>query len=308
MTMPATLSLLLDGLIDYAGLFPPAKLEMEPMVTSYRRAMLDPRGWMVGRVIVPVSRLEEFEAAAKTLLPDEEESEPWCISALTRPCADDGLVEDLERIAAFNDAHALPSQGRAVIDVIELVGGTAMEVDAALDQIPDELFPFIEMPLTEDARGVLAVLAGAEAAAKIRTGGIRPELYPDSLDVAAFIHSAAAAGVPFKATAGMHHPLPNDNPDIPARQHGFIGVFLAAALAHGSDVDVDLLQQIIELDDPEAFVFEENSVRVAGIDMDRDQIEEARLSFAISYGSCSVDEPWEDLESIGWLDAVEATS
>ena len=53
MSTPATLSVLLDGLIDYAGLFPPAKLDMQPMVDTYRRVMLDPRGWMVGRIIVP---------------------------------------------------------------------------------------------------------------------------------------------------------------------------------------------------------------------------------------------------------------
>ena len=94
MSVPATLSVLLDGVIDYAGLFPPAQLDMQPMVENYRRVMLDPRGWMVGRVIIPVSRLEEFEQSAGDLLPDEEEAEPWCLSAITRPCGDPGFQDD----------------------------------------------------------------------------------------------------------------------------------------------------------------------------------------------------------------------
>ncbi len=308
MTMPATLSVLLDGLIDYAGLFPPAKLDMQPMVETYRRVMLDPRGWMVGRVIVPVARLMEFEAAAASILPDEEEAEPWCLSALTRPCGDEGFSEDLAAIESFNARHADPAAGRAVVDVIEAKGGTAADIDRALDVLPDDLFPFIEMSACDDPRGSLAVLAGSEAAAKIRTGGVTADLYPSSADVARFIVSAAAAGVPFKATAGMHHPMPNDNPKVPARQHGFIGVFLAAASAHALESDVDAVRKIIECDKPSAFAFGDDVVRVGSCEISRDEIEESRLGFGISYGSCSVDEPWEDLEALGWLEPATETT
>ncbi len=301
MTVPATLSVLLDGLIDYAGLFPPAKLEMPDMVCAYRRVMLDPRGWMVGRVIVPVERFAEFEQAAAHLLPDEEETEPWCLSALARPCGTAGFSEDLATIAAFNERHACPERGLAVVDVVEAAGSDADAIDEALDTIPDALFPFIEIPLDGDPRGLLTVLAGSEAAAKIRTGGVRPELYPSSADVARFIVAAAAAGVPFKATAGLHHPFPNDNPAVPARQHGFVGVYTAAAVAHALEAEVQSVQRIIEIDDPAEFEFADESIRVAGCELSRDDLEEARLGFAISYGSCSIDEPWEDLEAIGWL-------
>ncbi|MDP7029783.1 MAG: hypothetical protein QF733_06145 [Phycisphaerales bacterium] len=301
MKTPATLSVLLDGLIDYAGLFPPAKLDMPDMVATYRRVMLDPRGWMVGRVIVPVARLAEFEQAAADLLPDEEEAEPWCLSALTRPCGDDGFAEDLDTIEAFNQRHAEPAAGRAVVDVIEAAGDCAEAIDRALDLMPDTLFPFIEIPLAGDPRGLLAVLAGSEAAAKIRTGGVRPELYPGSGEVARFLVAAAAAGVPFKATAGLHHPFPNDHPVVPARQHGFIGVYTAAAAAHAAEADAETVRRIIEIDDPSAFAFDDASLTVSDLHLTRDDLEEARLGFAISYGSCSIDEPWEDLEAIDWL-------
>jgi len=302
--MPATLSTLLDGLIDFAGLFPPAELEMEQMVRAYHAAGVDQRGWMLGRVIVPVSRLKTFEAAASSLLPDEADADPWCISALTRPCGHDGLEEDLATIAAFNLAHMEPSAGRAMIDVIELKGSAASAVDEALDMIPDDLFPFVEIPTDGDVRGLFAVLAGSEAGAKIRTGGVTPDLYPSCAQLAAFLAAAAGSGVPFKATAGLHHPLPNDHPTIDARQHGFLTVFLSAALARAQELDVEIIESLLKTCDPDAFGFQDESARLGDMEISRDDLEEARLGFAISFGSCSVEDPWDDLGALGLLDAA----
>lgn len=304
MTMPATLSALLDGLIDFAGLFPPAELDMEPMVQAYHAAGVDDRGWMLGRVIVPVSRLKEFEVAAAHLLPDEEEADPWCISALTRPCGDEGLPSDLATIETFNALHADPAAGRAIIDVIELKGSAARTIDEALDVIPDALFPFIEIPVSGDVRGLFAVLAGSDAGAKVRTGGVTPDLYPSAAELAAFLAAAARSGVPFKATAGLHHPLPNDNPVVPARQHGFLNVFLAAAIAWKHELDVATIEHLLETCDPEAFDFGDETARLDGVEVSRDDIEEGRLGFAISFGSCSMEEPWDDLRALGLLDAA----
>ena len=132
-------------------------------------------------------------------------------------------------------------------------------------------------------------------------GGMTPELYPQVGDVAAFIVHAAAAGVPFKATAGMHHPLPNDNPDVPARQLGFLNVFLAAALAHHAGLDAAAVQAVLETSDPDAFEFDGAMVHVAGHALTAVQLEESRLSFCLSFGSCSLEEPWNDLHALGLL-------
>lgn len=300
-TPAATLSVLLDGLIDYAGLFPPAKLDMNPMVRTYHEQMLAGTGWMVGRVVVPVPLLPEFEAAAQGLLPDEADADPWCISARPAPCGDPELAVDFQRIAAFNERHADTANGRALIDVIELPGASAEAIDSALDLMPDDLFPFVELDLNADIRGLLAVLAGSEAAAKVRTGGMRPELYPSIESLAGFITDCAAAGVPFKATAGMHHPLPSDNLAVGAREHGFLGVFLGACLAATQELDVGTLAEILRIDDPGQLEFTDDIARIGTHEITRDEIEEARLSFAISYGACSIAEPVEDLEALGLL-------
>src|SRR5712692_2981712 len=43
--------------------------------------------------------------------------------------------------------------------------------------------------------------------AKLRTGGVKPEMIPAVGDVAAFIAACAERRLAFKATAGLHHPV-----------------------------------------------------------------------------------------------------
>jgi hypothetical protein len=57
---------LLRDLIDYAGLFPPASLDMAAAVANYDSYSRSEWNWILGRFIVPVARLGEFEEA----LPD----------------------------------------------------------------------------------------------------------------------------------------------------------------------------------------------------------------------------------------------
>ena len=53
------------SVVDYAGLFPPAGLDMRAAVGNYARYAAGPWAWALGRFIVPVSRLEELERAHK---------------------------------------------------------------------------------------------------------------------------------------------------------------------------------------------------------------------------------------------------
>ena len=88
-TLPAdSLRLLVDSLVDYAGLFPPSKLPMDEAVSNYAKYRASADSWMLGRFIVPVSRLSEFEKAASDHLPRDRDDDPWPISALVGPDAD----------------------------------------------------------------------------------------------------------------------------------------------------------------------------------------------------------------------------
>src|ERR1700704_6016705 len=58
--MSRALNTLLEGVIDYAGLFPPANLSMADAVAEYLELLNGPNSWLVTRFICPTARLEEL--------------------------------------------------------------------------------------------------------------------------------------------------------------------------------------------------------------------------------------------------------
>jgi hypothetical protein len=139
--------------------------------------------------------------------------------------------------------------------------------------------------------------------AKIRTGGLKPEAIPSTADVAKFITDCADRRLAFKATAGLHHPIRATHPltyesHAPrAVMHGFINVLLAACFAWHGERDIE---PIIAESDASKFSFDDlatwrsKSLTVA-------QIRDARKNFIHSVGSCSFDEPVQDLQALRLL-------
>lgn len=144
------------------------------------------------------------------------------------------------------------------------------------------------------------------AFAKVRTGGLTPDAVPMPGEIAEFLCKAAARRVPFKATAGLHHPIRADHPltysaDSPhAIMHGFVNVFVAAAFAwHG--IDRAAVIGVLHECDPESFEFFDDALTWRGRSLSTVQIAAARRDFAHSFGSCSFEEPVGDLKALGWL-------
>jgi hypothetical protein len=314
-TRPRAIHALMSGLVDYAGLFPPAKLPMAPSVSNYAKYLASPESWMLGRFILPVSRIEEFRKAAAPLLPkrmdeDDPASAPWPISALS----DGDLDEDLDAIFAFNGEHADARNGLAMIDAVEIKVPPASDTDPApsvdfiensLEIMAEGVYPFFELPLGPDLRGAIASLAGADAAAKVRTGGITPEAIPCSRRVADFIVACAQADVPFKATAGLHHPvraefnLTYEKGCPRAVMHGFLNFFVAAAMVQAFHIGSEDAAKILDETDPRAFKFDDDSIGWGPGRLETEQIERAREMFALSFGSCSFDEPVQEIAALG---------
>jgi hypothetical protein len=297
----ASVRALMNRLIDYAGLFPPAKLDMTATVANYAKYLGGEHAWMMGRLIVPVGRLDEFEQHAQPHLEKASAAgqEPWVLSAITSPADAPALAGELERIEAFNLAHE--DAAPAMIDMIELRSDSAGAIDNALEIIPEVLFPFFEIPSATDPRGLIATLVEGDAGAKIRTGGITADLYPSPANVARFIAACAAANVPFKATAGMHHPLRRHSDDVKADEFGFINVFLAGCFAQTHELGEDELAELLAEQSPDAFSFTEDGIAWRKHEIETASIEDVRECFAASFGSCSFDEPIEGLRAMKLL-------
>lgn len=304
---------LLAGLIDYAGLFPPAKLDMARAVETYARHRFGEHEWMLGRFICPASRLEDFTRHASALLPGTyatsgyrehaDVSEPWRLSVLI-----DGPIDaNLEAIERFNTRHAAEDHGLASVDCVELKVASAAEIDAAIDELPANLLPFFEVAVTADPRGLIAALAGQNVAAKVRTGGVTPEAFPTAEQVAAFLLACHAADVPFKATAGLHHPLRAAHPltyepgAATCTMHGFLNLFFAATLVRAERIEGAAVVRVLGETAPGALRLDDQGLRWREIGIDAPTLARARETFALSFGSCSFDEPVEDLRRLGIL-------
>lgn len=312
--MARSLVTLLTDLIDYAGLFPPAKLAMGSACEAYNRARVGEHEWALGRFVCPAAKLEELSSAGAMLMPGTlafsgyvpqgQGGQRWHISALVSADTSDALEADLDRIDIFNHRHSSDDAGRALVDMIEVKVTKAEHIDRVMDRLPERLFPFFEIPLDSDARGFIAALAGEPCAAKIRTGGIEPGAFPRPDEIAAFLAACASADVAFKATAGLHHPIRAKNkltyePDSAScTMHGFLNLFIAAALLKARKVDVAGCVRILTDEDPASFAFSDDFLQWREFALETAQVAHIREAFALSFGSCSFDEPMRDLAAL----------
>jgi hypothetical protein len=191
--------------------------------------------------------------------------------------------------------------------------GEGWRISLLVDSEPGDLPPQVETLETKLAHRLslptyceapLEHVTGAFA--KVRTGGLTPDAIPEPEAVADFLYRAAQRRIPFKATAGLHHPIRSLRPltyaaDSPgAAMHGFINVFAAAAFAW-HDAGSNLLVAILTEQDARAFGFADDELRWRGRRLSCAQIQIARREFAHSFGSCSFEEPIADLHEIGYL-------
>jgi hypothetical protein len=291
------------GLIDYAGLFPPAGLDLPSAVAAYYAYRRGRLAWVLGRFVIGAARLDELSAVSGPVLPSGPGAVPWQVSALLG----EDLAAGLASIEAFNARHAQSRRGRAVVDAVEVKVSAPGDVARVAAVLAPALRAAYEVPLDGDLDPVVEAIGCAGGVAKARLGGVVPAAIPPVERVAAWLWSAARRGVPIKATAGLHHPVRGEYPltyesDAPrAVMHGFVNVFLAAclterAVAAGERIGVpSLVREVLAETDERAFTWDEGAVRWRDVTIEADAIEQTRGRFALSCGSCSFEGPIEGL-------------
>jgi hypothetical protein len=294
---------LLHRLVDYAGIFPPARLGLQEAVENYSGYSRSGQNWMVGRFIVPVERLAEFEENFDHVQGEIAANEPWKLSVLLG----NDVKADAEMIRSFNLRHERSAQGRgARIESAEKKVTTREEIASAAEQIPPGIETYFEVPLTDDLPTLVAEIRNVKGRAKIRTGGETAPLFPSCGQIAFFLGVCAAAEIAFKATAGLHHPLRSHQrftyePDSPAgMMHGFLNVFIAAAFVH-EGMNAKDAESVLAEESAEAFRFEAEGISWGDKKLTSEAIQSARQSFCTSFGSCSFTEPVADLQTLRLL-------
>jgi hypothetical protein len=305
-----------EGLIDYAGLFPPAALAMEAAVAEYAGERNGAASWMLGRFIVPVSRLPDLHRASAT----RWTGAPPGLSVIVDADSDarrwfESLRRMLDEIAQLRADPNL-----ATIEVLEIplpapvsardtFDAPIGQLRAAIDQAGlRDLTAYVEIP--DGARrhdllpGAMTALARTRLGAKIRCGGVDADAFPSAEAVAGFISAASANGVAFKATAGLHHPVRHRDPATGFVMHGFLNLLAAATFAPGADEPQ--LREIVAEEDASAFVLHEATFSWRGRTAGLAELQRARSTGFVAYGSCSFSEPVDDLVGLGMLPAALA--
>jgi hypothetical protein len=302
----------LSGLIDYAGLFPPAKLPLEPALRNYAQYRTCPDAWMLGRFIIPATRLGELEPFAELV----NDGEPWSFAVLGRGGRSHteflaGLEADLAAIRTVAQRYG----ERVAVDVIEtrlppIVEGEdegLFELSEGVDRLLEssELTAFFEASPANDETQLIGAINFAQVGLgrgfKLRCGGLDAAAFPTTEVIAAALTHAADCGVPLKCTAGLHHPVRHFNTDVQTRMHGFLNVFGAAILADSRRIPEAQVRAMLEDEDPTHFRFGEAGFAWQQHHATVDEIVKARAEFATSFGSCSFDEPREDLRKLRLL-------
>jgi hypothetical protein len=295
--LSAGLHALVERLIDYAGLFPPAALNMADAVEAFERHRTSPGAFALGRFVVPASRLDELERAVTAGRGRVRPGGAWPLTVLgSEPLAT--LAAVVER---FNEAHGADRAAwSARVESLEVKAATAGEIERAAACVPADLELFFEVPLDGplDDLGRAAVATGRFL--KFRTGGTSVDAFPPSAAVARALAACASTRVPFKATAGLHHPVRSPHavtgdPGAPsATMHGFLNVFVAAVLLAAGRADAALAIQVLEDEVRASFAFDEEGLSWRGVRVDLSDIRSARR-LARSFGSCSFDDPLREL-------------
>lgn len=276
--MTTDLSPLFSGLCDDAAVFPPGNLPLKEAVPAHLRHRAGAHAGTVGAFVVAAKDLDEL-----CRLVEGQEPSSFGVT----------VTVPLPRVAEVLSAvDATPVLRLAALEVAVPGAISAGEVVPTLERaLAGRSVPvFVEMPRDERRPAIVAALSGTRFMAKLRTGGVSSDLYPDERELAGAIRALTAAEVPFKATAGLHHALRNTDPDTGFEQHGFLNLLAATGAALAGAEEPELAAVLAERD----------GVQV--VELVRALPFRVREAFR-SFGTCSITEPVEELADLGLVPA-----
>jgi hypothetical protein len=276
---------LLNGLIDYAGIYPPAGLVIPTAVQNYLAYSRGKHSAVLGRLVVDLNRLSEIREAAGDSLCDIR------LSVIAPPASD---WEGVQRLLD----HGFR------IEMAEVKVGCVAEIEYVCKRLSPAIVVYFEIPIASGSELVEAI-ATYSACAKLRMGGLVAEAFPAALEVAKSLKALANRSVPFKATAGLHHPIRSfhqfsyASDSDSGKMHGFMNLCCASTLLHFGGEIRDAETLLLE-EDPAAWKVTDESISWRSFRWTGDQLRIVREKFLISIGSCSFEEPIHDLEEQGW--------
>ena len=282
--MSTALHALLSGIVDYAGMFPPAALDVQAAARHYAQYRAGEDKWMLGRFVVGVAKLPELRSFVASTKPVE----PWPITVVVPDAAAaTAVLRGVDDAALRIESVEVRVQNPADIALVARAAPKTREV-------------YLEIPLDGSLATMLDAIAAARLRAKVRAGGLTADAFPSTDQLVVFIRGCIERNIPFKATAGLHHPLRGSyrlSYDAGAplgEMYGYLNVFLAAAFMKVGLSDTEAAVLLTE-SDASAFSIEDGAIRWHDHTVDVETLRSTRSRLATSFGSCSFREPVDEL-------------
>ncbi|MCM3771430.1 hypothetical protein M3225_13235 [Priestia aryabhattai] len=311
--LKASIHAFLSNLIDYAGLFPPANLSLDISIKNYKEFQMCKDSWMLGRFIIPISQLNQLTPYVSMF----SKERPLIISTLGSRSNNkieclNSLHADLEVVRAFHNEY----KRNIKIDICEIplpphIPDRALlqTIAKATDKSGLQTFCEATMPLDRDWKSkileTLDIIAAHNNESdlllgfKLRTGGVTAEAFPTSQQVATVLVGCRDRDIPLKFTAGLHHPIRMYREEVNTQMHGFLNVFTAGMLAYVKKLDIVSTVKILADEKSKNFKFTDKGLQWHDLTVPTSEIIRLREKLLCSYGSCSFDEPREDLRTLG---------
>jgi hypothetical protein len=281
------------NIVDYAGLFPPASCAMDEAVANYADYRRGEDRWMLGRLVVAASRLDELAESVirQGLTPAADD--PWGLSVVLGA----HLPQERQRMAQFAGAEAAAGLR---IEAVEVKVGSPGEAEVIGGALSDVAERYLEVPHQSSYGELVQAIASTGSFAKIRTGGVTPDAFPTPIQLTRFLIAVSRIDLPFKATAGLHHAVRGTYPLTYAAdsdQHlmyGFVNLLLATAVLRAGG-EGETAQAILEERDPTAFRRDGTGLWWRDQHATLDELAATRMHGFRGFGSCSFREPVDEL-------------
>ena len=292
--MTESLSRVLQQPIDYAGLFPPAKLDMQAALYEYKSVMESGDAWIVNRFVIAGSELAKGAEVWTALRDDLDDRVPTTVigRALsigeTAPASLQAEQELIEAQVSRFDVSGFEVRLPLGNELAACAGALKKHHAWFADQ---EIDVFVELPLGEGLSEAMAEVASQidGIGFKARAGGVKADQFPSVGQLAEFIAEVAGLEAPFKFTAGLHEPVRYYDSELACYHHGFLNVMLASALAMIRHATLSEIEKVLTVEDGGTFKFTDQTVEILGNSLSLNDIDEWWLYFG-GYGACVYDE------------------
>jgi hypothetical protein len=321
------LTALLQGAIDYAGLFPPASLTPAQSAAIYAQNQASSERWLLSKMAVTPAHLPQiwdfWKKSGKGVLNlaiigrSSENADEFVeilqqdVHAINKVLAEAGdaiHVKAWELKLPESVTHRMPSY--ATYDLLNRFADIAEKQTPGLEEmyfepslrgdwkntIPSVLDSIFRTRVTRQKDAILV-----RHGFKLRCGGATAEDFPSVDLVALALRSCRNAQIPVKFTAGLHHPIRNYSDTLFTNQHGFLNIFVAGLLVWAQNPDIETVKNVLNDMTHRRFIFTDESVGWAPTQIDLKTVKSCRNDFITTFGSCSIDEPVQDLRSLGFL-------